>query len=518
MAGSKTQKELEYSRPLDRHKDSSSPEVNKLVMRIESDIRKHADYKGEVAPTRRNLMLLLLNLYVNWQDDPELYTGISFDKSKYKAKSRYNSLAISARIIPITEGLVSIGYLERHRGFYKKENPEVSRRTRIRPKAKLKRLFKGIDNTGGLLITRPDEEEIIELRTYDPQTKKKPQIEYSDSEVPEYVTTMRNNLRRINADLVLAFIGLDKENPETLEALQRAKEQNRYPSLTRKKLYRIFNNESWEQGGRFYRAWWTEASKDLRRHIVIGDKEEKLPVVEIDYSAIQIDLLYAMQGIDFHKEFKQDPYTIPGHEKDKFLRSFCKLALLVILNADDKAAAHKALQEKLIKRPKLKDRVKELGGIPQVIELFENRHDSIKSHFYSGIGRYLQYLDSQIAEKVMLYALEEGFVVLPVHDSFLCGSKYSPNMYRHMIRAYQEQVHEMDKLKPFETEPFPRVTIVESKQAIILKDLIRTREMISIETEQYEAFMAELAEDAGDGYDSEDEYEYEYDDDFEDEY
>ena len=50
--------------------------------------------------------------------------------------------------------------------------------------------------------------------------------------------------------------------------------------------------------------------------------------------------------------------------------------------------------------------------------LLAEKHPLIERELSSGIGLKTQYIDSQIAEAVMLELLEQDVVVLPVHDLF----------------------------------------------------------------------------------------------------
>ncbi len=298
---------LDHSLPLDRHKDSSSRDIERLVTFLDAELRKKAGFNGVRNAARRNLKVLLLNLYVHWRLDPALYTGISFNVASYKAKSRYNVLRISKLIIPIAKGLDHLGYVEHHIGFYSHDAPHHSRNSRIRPTAKLIALFRREAGSFNLnAVTRPEEEEIIILRQLDDDTGQKVAIEYDDTTVPVCVATFRTDLKRINSAFVLSKVVLS-ESLEANSELADAIDAGRIPDLTAKKLHRVFNNNSWEQGGRFYGAWWIAAPKRLRQHIQIGDENGVMPAVEIDFSGIHIDLLYAKHGIDYHKQVTDDP-------------------------------------------------------------------------------------------------------------------------------------------------------------------------------------------------------------------
>jgi hypothetical protein len=75
---------------------------------------------------------------------------------------------------------------------------------------------------------------------------------------------------------------------------------------------RIFSGGSWKSGGRFYGGWWQRLPGKWRQRIRIIDDE---PIVELDYSGLHIIMLYAIEGIDYWKEFGEDPYQLgQGYE------------------------------------------------------------------------------------------------------------------------------------------------------------------------------------------------------------
>lgn len=66
------------------------------------------------------------------------------------------------------------------------------------------------------------------------------------------------------------------------------------------------------------------------------------------------------------------------------------------------------------------------------------RHKPIEEFFYSEKGGYLQWLDSQIAEAILLY-FSDNFdqPCLPVHDSFIVDVRFS-SFLRDIMHSYFE--------------------------------------------------------------------------------
>lgn len=91
-------------------------------------------------------------------------------------------------------------------------------------------------------------------------------------------------------------------------------------------VYRVFNNDDWEQGGLFYGAWWASCPSRLRPYILINGKR----TVEVDYSGLHAAMLYAQDG----QPIPDDPYvrclTKVGNKAE---RKLVKQTFNALLNA-----------------------------------------------------------------------------------------------------------------------------------------------------------------------------------------
>lgn len=164
-------------------------------------------------------------------------------------------------------------------------------------------------------------------------------------------------------------------------------------------LYRVFNRD-FRNGGRFYGHWTQNVPKESRKRLAINGEA----VAEPDYEAHHPRILYALKGLRLPGK-PYDPYDIDGWE-----RSVVKRALFVLINAPSRQRAIRALTYRLgLSSDKADWLVKEL----------KRKHAPIAEHFHSGAGCWLQRLDSDIAERVLLGLAHQGVPVLPLHDSFI---------------------------------------------------------------------------------------------------
>jgi len=118
-----------------------------------------------------------------------------------------------------------------------------------------------------------------------------------------------------------------------------------------------------------------------------------------------------MQGLDIGDD---DPYEIglKYKSKDDPRRDLVKQYVVAILN--DKSGKYR-LDKKQLNVLRLNHQ--------QLRDMVRTRHIAISHHFGTGIGLHLQYIDSCVAESVMLKFIRKKEVCLPIHDSFIvrCG-------------------------------------------------------------------------------------------------
>ena len=206
-------------------------------------------------------------------------------------------------------------------------------------------------------------------------------------------------------------------------------------------LRAVFNNSSWDEGGRMYASLTTfglnyqNVPAAMRRSITI----DGLACVELDYSALHINILYAQKGESLGH---LDPYACGA----KALRPLVKKTLLMLLNANSRAVVVYKLDKwrkelfasnSLTAHEKLaKDAFLNCQDVEKLLEDIERKHSKIADMFYSGVGIRLQNIDAEIALAVVTHFAKKDIPVLPVHDSFIVVEDHKDELYEVMRRAY----------------------------------------------------------------------------------
>lgn len=421
----------------DVHKWSDYPEVNLVVEALFDEIKTLRAGQGvrirEADKVKRQLKVIIIDLWAASKLSDNPYRAVSLNKTDYANETRYKKIFLKYNyFVKVVKDLKELKYISLKLGFRNPEEPKKSRRTRIKatPKLIVKILnpVYGIDalvaNKGSMALAdyNPDLiRETIILRDRDINDDKF-NIDYEDTAT---TNLMRLNVQKINKKLTADRIALhvtDTQYAAMLDELSSKKNRNPSIDFTRNSVYRVFNNASFEQGGRFYGAWWIGIPKEYRKYITIGRKS----TVELDYSGHHFRILYALDGFPA----PDDPYDIVGFDREKQ-----KIASLIMINAFDEKAAMYAMRREGI------------SGAKGLIDAIKARHPQISRHFFTGVGNKLMYQDSNLAEKVMLRMMDRGATILSLHDSFIVRNSYDIELEEIMSEEYSREFGEQAKLK-----------------------------------------------------------------------
>ena len=305
------------------------------------------------------------------------------------------------------------------------EGREGENVTRIAAAGDLEQAFK----EWGLRWMLPEllpEQDCIELRDVvrnaddtPKRTGKKKKTDKINLAVPdsEEVEQQRKRLTWINNKLRQHCISIDLSN-ENLLALEKElaesgeadKDNYRSLHLQRVQLTRIFSRGEMNLGGRFYRGWWQSIPGKHRPHIRIDGKK----TIEVDYSGMSLSIIYALNNVPFNADDDHYDIGLKGWTGSSDPR---RKPLKRIVNAliNDQDGVYRISKSELKLFGETED---------SFLDKLLTKHPVLKDRLGSSIGLETQFIDSQIAEAVMIELLKEDIVVLPIHDSFIVPAGY----------------------------------------------------------------------------------------------
>ncbi len=172
-----------------------------------------------------------------------------------------------------------------------------------------------------------------------------------------------------------------------------------------KYLRRIFNNGTFEQGGRFHGGWWQYVRKHVRRTVRINGER----TVEVDYRGFNPAVLLAKANATI----PADPYSaIKGVVAGSVLRDHAKSTLAAFLNA----------QSRHIAEPRGFDEGKHGMTAAEFRQAVLDAYPMVQNLIGQDAGLKLQREESDLAERVMLHFVRQGHPILPIHDAFIVQS------------------------------------------------------------------------------------------------
>jgi hypothetical protein len=377
-----------------------------------SELSRHLLTSGLSGLTRKgsdqHLQLVLANFYAAWEDDPKLSLAVSMTNSGYKARSRYNPLKTSNQIIEVIGQLAKHGFIHGASGFQDRVRG-FGRNTRVWPSSVLVGLLEQVRAKKPVLAHAAGTEVIV-LRD-----AKRRAVEYEDT---SDTCGMRARLSAYNVRLSKTFIDIPElEDPIIPMVSGRVLRMTERAKLVR----RVFNQSSWNKGGRFYGGWWQGCPKAWRSKIFINDQ----PTIEDDYSGLHIVMLYAKKGIDYWATVgsEEDPYRVdvtPDFLEDATVcRKYAKTLLLMAINASSDKTAYQAF------RADRRQGGDALGAslkdtqLAVILGALKAKHEPIAEFFGADAGIDLMNQDAQITDEVIGQFVAAGRAVLTIHDSYI---------------------------------------------------------------------------------------------------
>lgn len=301
------------------------------------------------------------------------------------------------RVIKAIDFLVEKGYISNVKG-QAHPDPDKRRVSYILPTEKFFSFF-------DVQAMHPTYEEfyldtcsVVELRN----PKKKP-IPFRSTEMTQEMETLIRKLNKINEQS-----DIRDQNGNVLTNI----------------YCRVFN-ESFEYGGRFYKAdiLRLKHKKNQERFGVTINGEA---VTEVDFRNLHFRIAAAKEGLDMH-ELPADVYSGIVDDPENYVdREIVKLAVNIMFNSYDDKDAIKAIQSEINKLPDEEKLIYTLGRASGVFDAICNSYPDFVDLFCNGdsYGRRLQNDDSNLAADILSVFVEKEIPILPVHDSFVVAEKY----------------------------------------------------------------------------------------------
>ena len=370
---------------------------------------------------------LLIDLWKKHHTHPDNHLSIQKNKNFYSALKQYRDPQLTYRMaMHAFDGLQKLDmiYVVQD-GYYDRIKMEGSL-TRYKATYRLTEMFDELEGHPAITLKPNIDIQTILLRNkVDGRRQIVPYDEDKDTE------QWRINLRKINLCFSKHILDLQIKDSEVSELQERLLLDNdKQPiDLTHKVLVRIFTNNSFKEGGRFYRGWWQNVPSEYRPYITIDSKATS----EHDYSQLNPNMIYSV----YNKELgSEDAYSRVAGEEN---RDVVKQAFNAMFQASTT----------LDRKPDGID-LDAIGmSWRELKEAILNAHKPIKDYFFKGLGNRLQFEDSIIAESIMLQFAKMDAPALPIHDSFIMHHGFGTygELEEAMRRAYHDRFHTDIKVK-----------------------------------------------------------------------
>ena len=360
---------------------------------------------------------LVKDLWLGTVIHPEYEAGIHRRSNWYSETPQYRDPNLTyPQAIAAYDGMVTTDFIRVARDGYYDRDTGKSDVTKVIATDKLLQVLEGLDGNPFKEVKPDLDKECILLR--DRINDQRVLIPYDNDKT---TNEMRENLVTINKCFARHWPDLRITNDDYTALQERLRlEQDQSPiDFSKRILTRIFSNGRFDHGGRFYRAWWQNVPSQYRKYITIDGKR----TCEYDYSQLNPHMVYFLRGAKMGDEDAYDRVFDGEH------RSIVKEAFNAMIQASTN----------LTQKPKkldLNDVDLDWTTLKQAIL---DAHKPIADVFFQGHGNHLQFIDSCIAETVMLNFIKaEDAPVLPVHDSFIMHYAYGElgELEEEMRRAF----------------------------------------------------------------------------------
>lgn len=371
-----------------------------------------------------NLRFLITELLRTIRVSNEHYLAIPFNNNAWnfckldRIQYSYNPNNLSRKIVYIAKKLSEYGYVSIVDGYRERaQGLGDGRITRLKPTDKFKREVYERYGLKYAKIKRHKDSALVILKD-----SNKNLVSYSYS---SDVQRMHDTIKTYNC--LLANTSVEIEHRLVCNNV----------SINNNSVFRVFNNSSFENGGRFYGAWWQAISGINRRYIKINNED----TVELDFEAQIVRTLYGMSNSIYDREQQGDPYMISGWEGEDN-RALIKKIISISINATHERQAIEAVNDWFISEFRDKEIYQILNGsvcvntYRRAVNDIFNKHPILRDKFYTRAGFRTMNVDSLVCETVIKTMTDMRIPVLTIHDSFIVQKRHKEILRGVMERAY----------------------------------------------------------------------------------
>jgi hypothetical protein len=416
------QQEQEQELLKDRHftpwRTAATPAASALVVEVRERYLKH---EAHVAPRRRarrqadqrifdrQIEAIVAELAYEHLVDAGRWVSTTFSKTKLGNQGRYGSVILN-NTYPAVVKLLSdpaLGLVDRMGGSRFDWEGDGVKQTTIKADHELIKLI-GHHRLSVSDFRVADSGEVIILKREKAYfSDEKEMIPYEDN---EETNRFRAEVQRINHWLDEADIDFDEGMADAF-----ADPHDRH-------LKRVFNNSSFQQGGRLYGGFWQKLTKGQRADGIFINGS---PITTLDFGQIAPRIMYGMANA---QPTFEDAYSLPSI--DSKYRSGIKKVFNSLLHLDKRPASFPKGTRSLIKDPRIK--------VDHVINAILEVHAPIAHLFYANQGLRIMFKESQILIAALGRLIDEDIVALPIHDALVVEVHHAPLVREIMINTFKE--------------------------------------------------------------------------------
>lgn len=337
-----------------------------------------------------NLMLLTLI-------DEDAALAVPRAHASMWGRGRYANLVYGQHFLDAIDAMAKLGVLgEISKGY--RLSAKANAPTLIAPTERLA-AYVPAKNFDPNALRRLDDPEVLILRSGKDDDDQSVPIDYRETRERKL---WRGQVTRINQwlrDADIRVVGGE-------ERIRLGKDGN-LVLLHRRSLRRIFNNGSWQNGGRLAGGFWMSMARAERFERIRLDGEV---IADADYQQLFPRLAYARAQAE---QPEGDIYDVAG---DKTGRDAWKVLLNAMLFADGQLGNWpKGARDHFPEGTKLRD----------AIEMLRRKHAPIADLFGTGLGYQLMKTESDMLIAVVSHLLKQRITALPLHDAVLVARSHA---------------------------------------------------------------------------------------------